>query len=153
MNINDYDVIYGDTLRVRKNGTYIGKANPISIIKYNMPFCHQGSFTKLQVMRKYMFDDSFRVADYNFFLSVFLDGGKFYYRNIVIADYSEDGYSNQNKYKTYLGTVDVRHAHNLINKNTLKQKVKNLYFRELLSDNRPFHRLAMWIDKRFSRRA
>lgn len=149
---NNYDVIYGDTFRINRDKAFIGKAMPIDFMRLNMPFCHQGCFTKTSIMKKYMFDESFRVADYNFFLSLYLDGGKFLQIDLVVADYSETGFSNQNKYLTYLGTVDVRSAHNLVRKDTIKQKLKNIYFKELLIEDRPFHRVAGWIDKHFSRR-
>ena len=46
------------------------------------------------------FDLNYRVADYNFFLRLYRNGGKFLQVPVTIADYSLDGYSNQNKYKT-----------------------------------------------------
>ncbi len=93
--IDKYDVVYGDTLRVSLTDKHIGKAMPINMMTLNMPFCHQGSFTKREIMKRYMFDTDYRVADYNFFLSLYLDKGKFLQIDEIIADYSMEGYSNQ----------------------------------------------------------
>ena len=151
-NYEEYDVIYGNVLRISNETSFIGKANPVDIIKLNMPFCHQGSFTRANILKKYQFDEKFRVADYNFFLNLYLNGGKYYQIDRTIADYSTEGYSNQDKYKTYLGTVIVRDAHGLINKNSLKQKIKDYYFLQLLDEQQVFHKIISWVDSKFSRR-
>lgn len=146
-------VIYGNTVRVSADSTELGLAKPIEVMRLNMPFCHQSSFTRTSVMKEYKFDLNYRVADYNFFLRLFLNGGEFRKTDVTIADYSVEGYSNQNKYKTYIGTLDVKHDVGLINKNTFKQKLKNVYFKQLLKDKGFLHSVVSFIDSKMSRRA
>ena len=101
----DDDVIYGNTVRVSRDEKWMTKADPIEFMKWNMPFCHQSSITKTSIMKTEFFDLAYRVADYNFFLRLYLNGGTFKYVDLIIADYSMNGYSNQEKYKTYLDWI------------------------------------------------
>lgn len=100
-----------------------------------MPFCHQSSITKTSIMKTEFFDLAYRVADYNFFLRLYLNGGTFKYVDLIIADYSMNGYSNQEKYKTYLGTLKIKEDLGLVDAKSLTQKIKNIYFKLLLSEN------------------
>ena len=150
--LTEYDVIYGDTVRISNGKGEFGRARPVEDIVLNMPFCHQSSFTRTERLRQMPFDLNYRVADYNFFLRLYRNGGKFFQVPVTIADYSLDGYSNQNKYKTYLGTVAVKHDLGMLNQYSLKQQLKNLYFKALLMDDHPFHGLVRLIDGQVSRR-
>ena len=153
---NDYtsiDVIYGDTVRIDKTGKVLGKGRNIDSIKLNMPFCHQSSFTRSNLMKKKGFDLNYQVSDYNFFLRVYIEGCRFYYIERIITDYSLEGYSNRNKYLTYLGTVEIKNDLKMLNKNSLKQKIKDFYFKQLLLDNAVFHKFICLFDRNFSRRA
>lgn len=84
----DDDVIYGNTVRVSRDEKWMTKADPIEFMKWNMPFCHQSSITKTSIMKTEFFDLAYRVADYNFFLRLYLNGGTFKYVDLIIADYS-----------------------------------------------------------------
>ena len=131
----DDDVIYGNTVRVSRDEKWMTKADPIEFMKWNMPFCHQSSITKTSIMKTEFFDLAYRVADYNFFLRLYLNGGTFKYVDLIIADYSMNGYSNQEKYKTYLGTLKIKEDLGLVDAKSLTQKIKNIYFKLLLSEN------------------
>lgn len=144
----DADVVYGDTVRVAGGIEKWGKGKPPETIYRNMPFCHQSGFVKTELMKQRRFDLDYRVADYNFFLRSYMDGAKFQYIEVTVSDYSEEGYSNQNKYATYLGTVQIKSDLGLVKKNSIKQKLKNLYFKILLSEEMPAHWLITRIDKR-----
>ena len=129
------DVVYGDTFRISKFECWETKSDSIELMKWNMPFCHQSSFTKTSIMKETPFDLNYRVADYNFFLRLYLNNGVFEHINVIISDYSMEGYSNKEKYKTYLGTLKIKEDLGLIDSKSLKQKIKNNYFKLLLSDN------------------
>ena len=130
------DVIYGNTYRVEKDKKWMTKGKNIEVMSQNMPFCHQSSFVKTNIMKNSLFDLKYRVADYNFFLRLYLAGGSFEYVDTIIADYSMEGFSNQEKYKTYLGTLKIKEDLNLINTKSIKQRLRNIYFKLLLSDGR-----------------
>lgn len=148
-----YDVIYGDSMRVYDGYEEFGPAQSIENMPFNMPFCHQCSFTRTKVLQEHGFDRNYMVADYNFFLRLYRDEGRYLHVPLTIADYSMDGFSNQNKYATYLGTVEIKHDLGMLDKNALKQKLKDIYFKALLVDNHPFHGLVKQVDARLSRRA
>jgi len=144
--INTIDVIYGNTVRIKNHVKTEGKAIPIENIVLTMPFCHQSSFVSTEVMKKWKFNLAYRVADYNFFLRLYLDGGKFLYIDLTVADYSLEGYSNQDPYITYLGVVEIKHDLNLINKKSFTQQLKNQYFKQLMRKEEPFHWLALKLE-------
>lgn len=97
---DNVDVIYGDViLRYKRIGdiikTYDGAFSPA--IPINL--CHQATFTKGSLMKKYGFDTSFRIAaDANFFERVYREEcAKFGYVKQIIAVYeAEDGLSARN---------------------------------------------------------
>lgn len=142
----DDDVIYGNTVRVSRDEKWMTKADPIEFMKWNMPFCHQSSITKTSIMKTEFFDLAYRVADYNFFLRLYLNGGTFKYVDLIIADYSMNGYSNQEKYKTYLGTLKIKEDLGLVDAKSLTQKIKNIYFKLLLSENSWIGNIVSSID-------
>lgn len=113
-----------------------------------MPFCHQSSLTRTELIREYGFDLKYRVADYNLFLHLAIDKKRFVQTDITIANYSVEGYSNKNKYKTYKSILDIKNDVGLINKNSLKQKMKNIYFYLLLNDKCFGHKLISKIDNK-----
>ena len=150
--MNDVDIVYGNTNRIKCGKEEFGKAKPINVIYKGMPFCHQSCLTRTELVRKYKFDLKYRVADYNLFLCLALDNKTFKQTDITIANYSVEGYSNKNKYKTYKSTLDIKHDLGLINKNSFKQKIKNIYFYMLLNDNFFAHKLIEKIDKKILKR-
>lgn len=145
--LSNIDVVYGDTLRVKNGIGHVGKGRPADDIYLNMPFCHQSGFVRSYILKEQMFDlNYYSASDYNFFLNIYLKGKQFKYVEIIVANYSLDGFSNQNKYKTYLETLDIKHSLKIINKNSVKQKIKNYYFKMLLSEEVLFHPLICKID-------
>lgn len=147
--LDDYDVVYGNTMRINSNGKEYSEAKDFEVIYKNMPFCHQSCLTKTSVMREYKFDLNYRVADYHFFLRLALDKKKFEKVPVMIANYSTEGYSNKNKYKTYMSILDIKNDLGIINKNSLKQKIKNIYFFVLINDNNIFNKIIKKIDRKF----
>lgn len=141
------DVIYGNTVRITGEKSILSKGKPIELMLRNMPFCHQSSFTRIGLIKEMPFDLSYIVSDYNFFLRSYLCGKKFKYIDITIANYSMEGFSNQNKYLTYLETINIKHDLGLINKNRFIQKLKNVYFKNLLTENLFLHKAIFLIDK------
>jgi len=91
------DIVYGDI------DTFDYKINAVdhSLIKYDMPFCHQAVITRTHLYKKEPFDISFKIAaDYDFFLKMYYRGLKFYKTNICFGLYDTNGISNNNSFKT-----------------------------------------------------
>ena len=57
-----------------------------------------------------------------------------------------NGYSNQEKYKTYLGTLKIKEDLGLVDAKSLTQKIKNIYFNLLLSENSCIGNIISSID-------
>lgn len=79
----DDDVIYGDVIYKYEDLFKYGKAGPLSLFEtfqFKMPFCHQSAFTKSEVLRKYRYDEHYRIsADHDFYLRCYKDGLKMHY--------------------------------------------------------------------------
>lgn len=144
----DVDVVYGNTIRLKGDDAIFALAKPSNIIYKGMPFCHQSSLTRTALVKEYGFDLKYRVADYNLFLHLAMDNKRFVQTDVTIANYSVEGYSNKNKYKTYKSILDIKNDLGLINKKSLKQKIKNIYFYILLNDKCFGHRVISKLDNK-----
>lgn len=145
-NVDNSDVIYGDTLRIKDSIGVIQKSrSPESIYKV-IPFCHQSAFVKTKIMKTQKFDVKFKIAaDYKFFLNVYIAGGRFQHINKVISDYSLEGLSSNEMYKTYIENVEIKHELRILDKYSLKQKLKNIYFKIVFADI-SIHPIIAFID-------
>ena len=88
---NSYDnisVIYGSVMAQTKIGDVCAYSSEISTIVKNLPFCHQGAFTRTDCLKKNQFDKSFKLcADYNFFYNLYIRGYSFLQIKQIIANY------------------------------------------------------------------
>lgn len=82
-------VIYGKTLVHYNWGTYIITPNRLMEIKKCMPFCHQSTFTKREVLINNPFDVSHKItADHQLFLNLYNSNTTaFEYYSEIIADF------------------------------------------------------------------
>ena len=98
----DCSVIYGDTIVKYPWGSFQSKGKGISPNDMFLPFCHQSSFVKTELMKQYKFDLSYRVvADYRFFYQLHCFGKRFLHVNELIAEYDMGGYSSQRVIELY----------------------------------------------------
>jgi len=82
-------ILFGNTLQVYDFGTGVAtyedykKDNPI------MPFCHQSCFVKSVLMKKYRFDESYKIiADHDLFYRLHQDGVRWQYIEEIVARYN-----------------------------------------------------------------
>lgn len=88
------DVYYGDAIIEDDAGKAIFRAD-MELIRKRMAFVHQASFVKRELLTKYLFGERYKIcADYNFFLSVFKEGGKFINLEEIICLYEANGISS-----------------------------------------------------------
>ena len=82
-------VVYGKTLVHYNWGTYIITPNRLMEIKKCMPFCHQSTFTKREVLLTNPFDVSHKItADHQLFLGLYNSNpNAFEYYSGIIADF------------------------------------------------------------------
>ena len=97
----DSDILFGNTRIFSEIDHYdyvqIPKAENLNKeILVRMPFIHQSSLIKKKVFLNYTFDTDYLYgADYKIFLNAFLDRAVFQYVDVIISNYSNDGFSGQ----------------------------------------------------------
>jgi glycosyltransferase involved in cell wall biosynthesis len=97
----DADIVYGNVVRIRADGRHLeeyhGKYTVMRLLLTGMMMCHQAMFTRIDIMRKYGFDENYSItADYDFVVRAKKDKCKMKYidRNVAIVDNIE-GISSQ----------------------------------------------------------
>lgn len=130
-NLNDEtDVIFGDELVCGKAGKIRNcRENYKDVMLKRLPFCHQAAFVKTELMKKYHFDEQFRItADYDFFLRLYFQKHSFQYVNCVVCDYDSEGYSAVNYKQAINETFRVKIKNGVINPFNPIQQLKRLYW-------------------------
>lgn len=155
-NISDYsyDVYYGDAMRFEGNEELLCHAKNISLLPKYMTFNHQAAFVKNETLSNYKFNNKYRIAaDYDLFLRMFLDKKKFRYFPVVISNYSAEGLSNSNFYKTHLEYREIWDKNHVINKNHPKMLLKTCYqfIKGKLRPIKAFTPLFYYFEKRGGR--
>lgn len=96
------DVLFGDTIFKSPWGKYIITGNFFDKKDAHLPFCHQSSFVRTALMKKFPFDISYKVAaDYKFFFHLYKMNRRFLHINIPIAVYDSIGFSTNRVIDTY----------------------------------------------------
>ena len=91
----DADVVYGHTILVNSEIQTLQNRPPLDHIFNGMVFCHQAAFVRTKLMKNNLFDISYKiVADYAFFLEMYLQGKNFFAIDTTIAYYQMGGYSS-----------------------------------------------------------
>lgn len=93
---SDVKVIYGNVNMVFPNGRILKKsfANLKEECKV-FDICHQGAFTRLNVLKQIHYDESYRImADLDSFRKIKENGGVFEFVNVVIANFDIMGVSS-----------------------------------------------------------
>lgn len=105
-------VLYGDTHQMFDFGSGIAKREDYLKDNPIMPFCHQSSFVKTDLMREYRFDESYRIiADHDLFFRMHEAGVKFQYIEEVVASYNgQYGLSANNPLMLRLEGLRVHHV-------------------------------------------
>ena len=70
------------------------KAQPLERLMVEIPFCHQSSYTRLELLKKYYFNLDYKIcADYDFFLKCYRSGEQFAYIEKLLSRYEFGGLS------------------------------------------------------------
>jgi len=114
------DIFYGDYIAIDEESRIelIVKAKHLKSIYRGMIFSHQAVFTKLELLKKHPFDIRFKIsADFEQYISFFLEGRKFKYYPYTIS-------------KTLIGGISYSNINTSIEKTKilLKKKVFPLFF-------------------------
>lgn len=128
--VGEADVIYGDVNNIEDSFEWIDKAKKIEYILEGMPFCHQSSFIKTDVIKKYMFDLNYHIcADYDLFLKLYIKNYKFLKKDIVVSAFDTTGISNNGLFNHYFEKYKIQSKNGLINLSSMDIRYKLLKFK------------------------
>lgn len=89
------DVIFGDAVYKHEWGLTLGIGKPYTKDNLIMPFCHQSSFVKTNLMKEHKFNIEFKIqGDNDFMYRLFKMGKVFTHVPIIISKYLSGGISN-----------------------------------------------------------
>lgn len=105
-------VIYGDVIIDNGYSNKTINAYALNKISHKMPFCHQSSFIKLDILKKKKYDLKYKIAaDYHFFYNLYFSCGRnafFYAHKKIARNDSIDSFSRQNQYPLWLEYIEIR---------------------------------------------
>lgn len=129
INLNKVGVVYGDCIYITTIAEKYGKASSLFYMKKDFipgkGFCHQSSFVKADLAKKYLFDLKYRICgDLDMMWRIHRNGYSFQYIPIAIARYEvENGTSKKNQITAFREAADISGK-----RHTLKYKFYFLIF-------------------------
>jgi len=94
------DIVYGDVLTTTGNGQTALKKAESPGNKHRMYFCHQSVFAATSLLKKYPFDESYKMsADFKFFKQCYNNGHRFKYVPLPVAIFNLQGMSKVQRLK------------------------------------------------------
>lgn len=117
------DILYG-IVKCFKDGIFTKVAGSGA---ESLPICmlpHQSAFVPIGLHKKYGFyDTSFKItSDYDFFLKLFVNKERFFFTDLIIANFDLGGISNTSKLLLKEATI-VQKRHGFYKKFSLKKRV------------------------------
>lgn len=130
---SSYNIIYGDCMTYNNylNSEIKVKARNFSLIKFELPFCHQSVFVERQLLKENKFNLAYKnAADYDFFLKMhFHKLANPLYIELVVSNYENNGASNS--YKTLKEYYIIHSKYYSLNKNHLYHLLRYQYFKSV----------------------
>jgi glycosyltransferase involved in cell wall biosynthesis len=107
------DIIYGDTLIGYKNIKYFVAGSPFSYETILMPFCHQSTIVKTDIIKRNKFSLKYKCSsDFYFFLKCFLKKKIFYDSRLIISTILARGLSDNSRQKVYSENIEIFKKYN-----------------------------------------
>ena len=93
-----YDVLYGDAVMLEKGMYKLLRAETVERLRNTNPICHQASLTRTATVRKYLFDERYKIAaDFDLFLKIYVsDADRFKKLEMPFCVFRLGGISNSN---------------------------------------------------------
>lgn len=126
----DADVIYGDVLKKKGDGTLAVKKALSPHNSHKMYFCHQSCFAKRDCLMEHPFDLKYRLsADFNFFKILTLQHKKFQQLDLPVSIYDMTGVSNTRRSSGLKENIKIVKEHdNFFNKLKLLPRLYFVYW-------------------------
>lgn len=110
----DSDIVYGNVIRIRQDGKYLEKYSGghvvMRLLLMGKMICHQGMFTRADLMRMYRFNEQYTItADYDFVVRAQKNKCSMRYvdRTVAVVD-NVEGISSQTKNNDIMRMEDDR---------------------------------------------
>ncbi len=111
----DEDIVVGEFVYIEK---YLGKRIShvnLELLKKRMIFCHQAVFTARRLFEEKLYDLQYRYcADYDWLLSMYLQGKRYQCVDVLVADFDTTGTAYQNREKTNIENKKIKENYNII---------------------------------------
>lgn len=118
--LNKYDVLFGDTSVKTKFMNYKLQSKNFSKDTILMPFCHQSTIVKNQILKRYNFSRKYNISsDFNFFLKIFHKKHSFYKLDFIISRITSNGISDSNRTEVYNENIKIIKSYNYAFHHTL----------------------------------
>ena len=118
----NYEIVYGKTIINNHNVRYSDNPKKINSNFISMPFCHQSSLVRTDLMKK-KFDLKYKVSsDFDFFLKCYRENRNFLFTNSYIASVKSGGLSDKNRQLVFNENIKI------LKNNNLNSRVSLLYF-------------------------
>lgn len=99
---HDVDVIFSDTIVQNNDLEYLSVSNYFSKKISKIPFCHQSSIVKTDLLRSYGFSLNYSLSsDFDFFLKIFISGKKFFKIKNLISKVDSGGVSDKKRFLVF----------------------------------------------------
>ncbi|NLR61865.1 glycosyltransferase [Chitinophaga polysaccharea] len=136
------DVIYGDTF-IRHGVNIVHRPVPaVPVARNAMPFCHQSVFICTELLKKQLFDLSYRIiGDRVLVTRLFIENCRFHYVKMPVALIEGEGYSNQSRLRYQKEVNRLMLTLGFINRRRALIKEKQAWVKDLLSGWIP----ARWL--------
>lgn len=106
--IERVDILFGDTIIQNKFFNYSSKAKNFTKATFLMPFCHQSSLVKRNLLMKFRFDLKYKVSsDFDFFINSFYKNYSFLNLNLIISKVTSGGLSDTNRKKVFQENMNI----------------------------------------------
>ena len=132
-------IFYGDCIAVEFGQTY-RFIKDMSVIESRMPFSHQSVFASKELLTKFPFNESYRIAgDYDFLLNAYRDGVRFYDLGIQVCKVTLDGLSSVNLLNTFIETEKIQRIHGIVkfSDRQYRRKIRSLKIKQFVMDHFP----------------
>ena len=128
--ISDHDLVYGGIYVLKPKNKVLTQPPEKSDLLLYPSICHQSLFTRTEILKKYLFDTSYKIcADYDLELKCENKGYKFKRLNYPIANFLADGLNSKELYRTRIEGISI-----LLKYNDIKTAQKSRMSQRLISD-------------------
>ena len=114
--IGKSDILFGDTIIQNNFFNYNSEAKNFTKGTLLMPFCHQSTLVKRNLLTKFPFDLNYKFSsDFNFFINCYYKNYSFLNLNLKISKVTSGGFSDLNRKKVFKENINIikKYNHNV----------------------------------------